>query len=78
MKTEAVMESADFGPAYEGESFVLVTLRVPRDTRVGPGAEDPEGLSERDCKIIVASAIFGASPFLLGLITGALVFTGQQ
>lgn len=42
MKTEAVMESADFGPAYEGESFVLVTLRVPRDTRVGPGVHTIE------------------------------------
>lgn len=33
----AVVESADFGPAYEGETFVLVTLRVPKDTLVRPG-----------------------------------------
>lgn len=37
MAIEAVIESADLGPAYEGESFVLVTLRVPRDQRVRPG-----------------------------------------
>lgn len=37
MKIDAVMESADFGPAYEGETFVTVTLRVPKDIRVGPG-----------------------------------------
>jgi hypothetical protein len=42
MKTDAVMESADFGPAHEGESFVLVTMRVPRDTRVGPGVHTIE------------------------------------
>lgn len=41
-KIEAVIESADFGPAYEGESFVLVTLRVPRDLRVRPGTYDME------------------------------------
>lgn len=33
----AVAESADFGPAYEGESFVTVTLRVPRDVHFGAG-----------------------------------------
>ncbi len=36
-KIDAVMESADFGPSYEGESFVTVTLRVPRYTGVGAG-----------------------------------------
>jgi hypothetical protein len=42
MKIDAVMESADFGPAYEGETFVTVTLRVPKDTRVGPGVHTIE------------------------------------
>lgn len=37
MAIEAVIESADFGPAHEGESFVLVTLRIPRDQGVRPG-----------------------------------------
>lgn len=37
MKIDAVMESADFGPAYEGESFVTLTLRAPKDVRIGPG-----------------------------------------
>lgn len=36
-KIDAVMESADFGPHYEGESFVLVTMRVPKDVRISPG-----------------------------------------
>lgn len=33
----AVAESADFGPAYAGENFVTITLRVPKDTRVPAG-----------------------------------------
>lgn len=36
-KMDAVMESGDFGPAFEGESFVLVTLRVPREVAIKPG-----------------------------------------
>lgn len=37
MTIEAVAESADFGPAHEGESFVTVTLRIPKDVRFGAG-----------------------------------------
>ena len=36
-KIDAVMESADFGPHFEGETFVLVTLRVPTGTHIHPG-----------------------------------------
>lgn len=28
----AVIERADFGPAYAGEDFVTLTFRVPKDT----------------------------------------------
>ena len=46
----AVAERADFGPAYNGESYVTLTFRVPRDipaitgrwdlTPRGPGSFD--------------------------------------
>jgi len=29
---EAVAERADFGPAYNGEDYVTLTFRVPKDT----------------------------------------------
>ena len=48
--TKAVIESADFGPAHDGEAFVILTFRVPADTRcpaglweltpIGPGKPD--------------------------------------
>jgi hypothetical protein len=28
----AVVECADFGPAYNGEDYVTMTFRVPKDT----------------------------------------------
>lgn len=28
----AVAERADFGPAYNGEDYVTITFRVPKDT----------------------------------------------
>jgi hypothetical protein len=34
---EAVVERADFGPAYAGEDFVTLTFRVPKDTGAIPG-----------------------------------------
>jgi hypothetical protein len=33
----AVIERADFGPAYAGEDFVTLTFRVPKDTGAIPG-----------------------------------------
>jgi hypothetical protein len=33
----AVAESADFGPAYDGEDFVTLTFRVPKSTGAVPG-----------------------------------------
>jgi hypothetical protein len=36
----AVAESADFGPAYNGESFVTLTFRVPKDTPALAGIFD--------------------------------------
>lgn len=29
---EAVAERADFGPAYNGEGYITLTFRVPKDT----------------------------------------------
>jgi hypothetical protein len=37
MKIEALMESADFEPEGHAGSYVTVTLRVPRATRISPG-----------------------------------------
>jgi hypothetical protein len=47
---EAVAERADFGPAYNGEEYVTLTFRVPKDqvaipgiwhlTPIGPGKRD--------------------------------------
>ena len=34
---DAVMESADFSPAYEGEQYVTVTLRMHKDQRIYAG-----------------------------------------
>lgn len=34
---EAVAERADFGPAYDGEDYVTMTFRVPKDTPAIPG-----------------------------------------
>ena len=36
----AVAYSADFGPAYEGETFVTLTFRVPKDTPAIAGIWD--------------------------------------
>ena len=36
----AVAESADFGPAYEGENFVTLTFRVPKNTPAYTGKFD--------------------------------------
>jgi hypothetical protein len=36
----AVAERADFGPAYNGEDFVTLTFRVPKDTSAIPGIWD--------------------------------------
>lgn len=60
---EAVAESADFGPAFDGEDYVTLTFRVPKDQRAiagiweltprGPGTRDwattkyPDKLAER-------------------------------
>lgn len=33
----AVIESADFGPSYEGETFVTVTFRCPVTARFSAG-----------------------------------------
>ena len=37
MVIEALMESADFEPDGRQSSYVTVTLRVPRDTKITPG-----------------------------------------
>lgn len=29
---QAVAERADFGPAYDGENFITLTFRVPKNT----------------------------------------------
>lgn len=36
----AVAYSADFGPAYEGETFVTLTFRVPKNTPAIAGIWD--------------------------------------
>ena len=36
----AVAERADFGPAYNGEDYVTMTFRVPKDTAALPGIWD--------------------------------------
>jgi hypothetical protein len=38
----AVAYSADFGPAYEGETFVTLTFRVPKDTPAIVGEVGPD------------------------------------
>lgn len=47
---EAVAESADFGPAYDGEDYVTLTFRVPKDQHAIPGIWDltPRGRGTRD------------------------------
>lgn len=41
MKTiEAVAESADFGPAYDGEEYVTMTFRVRKDNGAIAGIWD--------------------------------------
>lgn len=37
---EAVAERADFGPAYDGEDYVTLTFRVPKETGAIPGIWD--------------------------------------
>lgn len=37
---EAVADSADFGPAYDGEDYVTLTFRVPKTQAVIPGIWD--------------------------------------
>jgi hypothetical protein len=37
---EAVAESADFGPAYDGEDYVTLTFRVPKEQAAIPGIWD--------------------------------------
>lgn len=36
----AVAERADFGPAYDGEDYVTLTFRVPKDTPATAGIWD--------------------------------------
>lgn len=36
----AVADCADFGPAYDGEDYVTLTFRVPKDTAAMPGIFD--------------------------------------
>jgi hypothetical protein len=36
----AVAERADFGPAYNGEAYVTLTFRVPKDTPALAGKFD--------------------------------------
>ena len=36
----AVAERADFGPAYEGENFITLTFRVPKNTPAYVGKFD--------------------------------------
>jgi predicted lysophospholipase L1 biosynthesis ABC-type transport system permease subunit len=35
--TDAVVQDADFGPAYDGETYITVTFRVPENTRILAG-----------------------------------------
>ena len=46
----AVAECADFGPAYEGEDYVTLTFRVPKDTPATVGKWDltPRGTGTFD------------------------------
>jgi hypothetical protein len=46
----AVAESADFGPAYNGEDYVTLTFRVPKDTPAIVGKWDltPRGIGTFD------------------------------
>lgn len=37
---EAVADSADFGPAYDGEDYVTLTFRVPKSQAAIPGIWD--------------------------------------
>lgn len=37
---EAVAECADFGPAYDGEDYITLTFRVPKDQAAIPGIWD--------------------------------------
>ncbi len=39
-KIPAVAEQADFGPAYEGENYVTLTFRVPKNTPAYAGKFD--------------------------------------
>jgi hypothetical protein len=36
----AVADRADFGPAYDGEDYITLTFRVPKDTGAIPGIWD--------------------------------------
>lgn len=40
MTIEAVIETADFGPYYDGEQYVTLTFRVPKDTSCLAGIWD--------------------------------------
>ena len=46
----AVAECADFGPAYNGEAYVTLTFRVPKDTPAIVGKWDltPRGVGTFD------------------------------
>jgi hypothetical protein len=46
----AVAECADFGPAYNGEDYVTLTFRVPKDTPAIVGTWDltPRGAGSFD------------------------------
>ena len=46
----AVAERADFGPAYNGEEYVTMTFRVPKDTPaiVGKWELTPRGIGTPD------------------------------
>ncbi len=46
----AVAERADFGPAYNGEDYVTLTFRVPKDTPAIVGKWDltPRGIGTFD------------------------------
>lgn len=37
---EAIADSADFGPAYDGEDYVTLTFRVPKAQAAIPGIWD--------------------------------------
>jgi hypothetical protein len=47
---QAVAERADFGPAYNGEAYVTLTFRVPKDTPAIVGKWDltPRGTGTFD------------------------------